>query len=184
MDLKRIWSCNIVGWCKHWLYQKWKISCWVKHLAQNSFPIFCQQRDCLIFLLITAAILCTQTPFRPWPMTEWPQWRLLSLSLLVWPCPVLSSLGTQHLLIQASHHARKQLISSLMSWLALQRCVFPPAYMKSCKMHMQSLFMIMNQTHTPYVFLRLQRQYVVLCQYCLYCSVHPTYSILIFVCSV
>lgn len=39
-------------------------SCCVKPLAQNSFPIFCQQRDCVTRLYISVAILdlCTQPP--------------------------------------------------------------------------------------------------------------------------
>lgn len=47
---------------------------------------------------------------------------LSPLALLVWPCPVLSSLATPHLLNQVSHHTHKQLITSHMSCLCFTSC--------------------------------------------------------------
>lgn len=103
--------------------------------------------------ILSTARLCNTPPYlsshpaplRPWPQTSpelpaWPQpdedTLLLSpLALLVRPCPVLSTLGTRHLLIQVTH---KQLAALTLKLFGIAEVCFH-LLMKSCDKDMQGI---------------------------------------------
>lgn len=113
------------------------------------------------------------TPIRPWPVTEWPQWRLSYLSQppgLAMPCPVLAGdatpsyphlsphMQTTHSLTHELTSLAKVVFSLLHTWNHVKwTCSMLGLWTKHCFMSVSFLYRSVHPTYVDICLLSLTK---------------------------